>query len=84
MNLFLWTGIKHFHFTTFRYPRVQYPFQKIWRQGIFFVFWPFRGTVKNQYALYYPTVIFYCLPVPGNQDQGKDIDINTQLHNKGT
>ena len=30
MNLFLWTGMKHYHLTIFRHPWI-YPFQKVWR-----------------------------------------------------
>ena len=47
VNLFLLIGMKYFHFTIFRYPRV-HPFQKIWCMtwAIFFVFWSFRGTVR--------------------------------------
>ena len=36
-NLFLLIGMKHFHFTIFRYPMVVYPFKKygVWARHFF-------------------------------------------------
>ena len=47
--------MKHYNFYIFRYPRV-YPFKKygVWAR-LFFVFWPFRGTVHIIHGL-----LMYC------------------------